>query len=62
MREPSLLGPLSILAGRDRKDQGEAVVAALMSEPRKPTPVVRLVEDDYDGAYDDMPSRFAAAA
>lgn len=33
-----------------------------MSEPRKTTPIVRLVEDDYDGAFDDMPSRFAAAA
>lgn len=25
-------------------------------------PLVRLVDEDYDGAYDDMPSRFAAAA
>jgi hypothetical protein len=27
-----------------------------------PQPVVRLAEEDFDGAYDDMPSRYAAAA
>jgi hypothetical protein len=25
-------------------------------------PLVRLAEDDFDGAYDDQPSRYAAAA
>jgi hypothetical protein len=29
---------------------------------RRPEPIVRLADDDYDGAYDDMPSRYAAAA
>lgn len=28
----------------------------------KPQPIVRLADDDYDGAFDDMPSRYAAAA
>lgn len=32
-----------------------------MSNPRKP-PVVRLVDDDFDGAYDDRPAQAAAAA
>jgi hypothetical protein len=30
-------------------------------EPRK-TPLVRLADDDFDGAFDDQPSRYAAAA
>ena len=36
----------------------------LMREPNpaRNLPIVRLAEDDYDGAYEDMPSRFAAAA
>lgn len=52
----------------DRKHQAWVAVAATMREPqsaRQPprkTPVVRLVEDDFDGAYDDMPSKYAAAA
>lgn len=29
---------------------------------RKKQPLVRLAEEDFDGAYDDQPSRFAAAA
>jgi hypothetical protein len=28
----------------------------------KPSPIVRLADDDYDGAFDEMPSRYAAAA
>ena len=53
-------GTRETLAGTDRNHEGDLAVAGLM--PRKPEPLVRLVEDDYDGAFDDMPCRFAAAA
>jgi hypothetical protein len=35
-----------------------------MREPRpaRNLPIVRLVEDDFDGAYDDRPAKAAAAA
>jgi hypothetical protein len=35
-----------------------------MREPRQAAtrPVVRLVQDDFDGAYDDRPAMAAAAA
>jgi hypothetical protein len=36
-------------------------VAAPMHQPRK-QPLVRLVEDDFDGVYDDRPAQAAAAA
>jgi hypothetical protein len=36
-----------------------------MREPqaaRRQQPIVRLVEDDFDGVYDDRPAQAAAAA
>jgi hypothetical protein len=35
-----------------------------MREPRdtRPQPIVRLLEDDFDGVYDDRPAQAAAAA
>lgn len=31
-------------------------------EPRRRKPVVRLLPDDFDGAFEDQPSPYAAAA
>ena len=56
---------LETLACRDRNAQSAGVVAALMREPqtaRNQQPIVRLVEDDFDGVYDDRPAQAAAAA
>jgi hypothetical protein len=30
--------------------------------PARKRPIVRLLEDDFDGVYDDRPARAAAAA
>lgn len=55
---------LAMIAATDRKHQAWVAVAAAMREPQpaRKLPVIRLVEDDFDGAYDDMPSKYAAAA
>jgi len=31
-------------------------------QPARKTPIVRLLEDDFDGAYDNRPAQAAAAA
>ena len=53
-----------IFANRDRNHEVRVAVAALMREPHaaRKMPIVRLVEDDFDGVYDDRPAQAAAAA
>jgi hypothetical protein len=51
-------------ACHDRNAQSAGGVAHVMREPRpaRQLPVVRLAQDDFDGAYDDRPAKAAAAA
>lgn len=48
-------------ACHDHNGQGAALVAGPVHSPRD-RPLVRLVEDDYDGVYDDLPVKAIAAA
>lgn len=52
------------LACHDRKPQSQGALARVMREPKpaRKLPMVRLVEDDFDGVYDDRPAKAAAAA